>query len=308
MDIRLIIKTTGFIFLLVLGVPANLTVLMSFLLPGISGNKLTTIDIILTKLSFVHFVIVLSRATPPFLVTILQQKLFNDSLCKFLVFVHRVFRAMSICITAVLSCYQGILLLPHSSRWVTLKQKISQNISLIILLLWIINSVFDIPGVLIYTCSDVNSSIPKYTINLEYCFVVFPNKFAYIANGTAYTLRDFLFVGLMASANGYIITILYRHKKQVQGIRNSGQKQGNSAETRAAKAVIILVSVYIILFGIDNIMWIYSMTVSNVATAVPDVRAFLFVFYAAVSPIIIIGSNKKIQLTLKHAFRKIREN
>ncbi|XP_043932208.1 olfactory receptor class A-like protein 1 [Protopterus annectens] len=301
METRLILKASSFIFLLILGVPTNLTVLMSFFLLWIFGNKLMTADIILTNLSFVNLIVVISRAMPPLMTTISQQKLFNDHLCKFIIFVYRVFRAMSICITAVLSCYQCIVLLPHSSRWITLKQNISQNILVIFLILWSINSIIDIPGALIYTFSDVNSTIPKYTLNLEYCFVIFPHSFAYVANGATYTLRDFLFVGLMASASGYIITILQRHKKQVQSIRSPVQNQVNSAETRAAKAVVVLVTVYIILFGIDNIMWIYTITVSNVAPVVSDARVFFTLFYAAVSPIIIIGTNKKIQHALKCA-------
>ncbi|XP_043932211.1 olfactory receptor class A-like protein 1 [Protopterus annectens] len=305
MEVIVILRATGFMLLLVLGVPTNLTVLVSFLLTGMYDNKLMTTDIILTKLSFVNLVVVLSRATPPFLTTIIQKKLFNDLFCQFLMFVYRVFRAMSICVTAFLSCYQCVALLPHSSRWVTLKQIFSQNVLSIFFSLWCINSVIDIPEAFIYTCSDLNSTIPKYTLNLEYCFVVFPHSFSYIANGIAYTFRDFLFVGFMALASGYIVTILYRHKKKVQGIRHSDHNQRNTAETRAAKAVVLLVTVYIILFGIDNFIWIYTLTFSSVVPAISNARVFFALLYAAVSPIIIIATNKKLKLRLKCIFLEI---
>ncbi|XP_043932212.1 olfactory receptor class A-like protein 1 [Protopterus annectens] len=312
METRLILKATGFIFLLVIGIPANVTVLVAFLLSGIYDTKLLPTDIILTKLTFVNLVVVLLRGFPQTLIAIRKKVLFDDYGCKLLIFTYRVFRAMSICITSVLSCYQCIILLPPSSRWIVLKQKFSHNILPVFLILWCINCIIDIPDGLVYTCAPINSTIPKYTLNLEFCLVVFPHYFSYVTNGVAYSIRDFSFIGMMAFASGYIVTMLYRHNKQVQGIRNSDQKQGNTVETRAAKAVVLLVTVYIILFGIDNFIWMYTMTVSNVAPAVSDVRVFVALLYTSVSPMIIIGTNKKIQLRLKCVFlvseRNIQEN
>ncbi|XP_043932213.1 olfactory receptor class A-like protein 1 [Protopterus annectens] len=299
MEIRLILKAAGFILLLITGIPANLTILISFICSSISDKKLMPTDLILTKLSFVNVIVVLVRGIPQALTALGVQKIFSDYGCKFAVFTYRVCRAMSICTTAVLSIYQCIVLLPPSSKCKTLKQKVTQNIQLIFLFLWGINCIIYIPAGFMYSQAELNSSIPKYALNFEFCFVLFPHEASYRVNGTVYTFRDFLFVGLMALASSYIVAILYKHNKKLQRMRNSEQKQGSTIELRAAKAVVMLVTLYLVLFGVDNATWMYIIMAAHVKPAVSDARVFFASVYTAVSPMVIIGTNKKLQQKLK---------
>ncbi|XP_043932215.1 olfactory receptor class A-like protein 1 [Protopterus annectens] len=308
MDVRAILKATGFILILVIGIPANLSILMSFFTSAVSEKKLMPTDFILTKLSFVNVVVVLVRGIPQSLTAIGMQKLFNDYGCKFVIFTYRVCRAMSVCITAVLSIYQCIVLLPPTTKFMALKQKVSQNIFLLFLLLWCINCIIYIPAGFMYSQAEVNSSIPKYALNLEFCFVLFPHEVSYRVNGIVYTFRDFLFVGLMTLASSYIVIILYKHNKKLQNIRSPDQKQKSATELRAAKAVVILVTLYLVLFGLDNAIWMYTLSVSNVAPAVSDARVFFASLYTAVSPLVIIGTNRKIQQKLKCTSANIEHN
>ncbi|XP_043932218.1 olfactory receptor class A-like protein 1 [Protopterus annectens] len=299
MEIRLTLKSASFVLLLIIGIPANFTILMLFLGSATSDKKLMPTDFILTKLSFVNIVVVLVRGIPQTLTALGMQKLFNDYSCKFVIFTYRVCRAMSVCTTAILSMYQCIILLPPSSKYATLKQKASQNIQRIFIFLWCINCIIYIPAGFIYSRSEVNSSIPKYTLNLQFCFVWFPHEASYRINGTIYSLRDFSFVGLMVLSSSYIVAILYKHNKKLQNIRSLDKKQGNSIELKAAKAVVMLVTSYVFLFGVDNAIWMYTLTVSNVEAAISETRAFLAILYSTVSPLLIIGTNKNIQQKLK---------
>ncbi|XP_043932216.1 olfactory receptor class A-like protein 1 [Protopterus annectens] len=299
MEIRLNPKSANFFLLLIIGIPANLTILMLFIVSAISDKKLMPTDLILTKLSFVNIIVVLVRGIPQALTDIGIQKLFNNYGCKVVIFTYRVCRAMSVCITAVLSIYQCSVLLPPSSKYTTLKQKVAQNIVVIFLFIWCINGIIYIPLGFVYTQSEVNSTIPKYAINLEFCFVLFPNEVAYRVNGIVYSFRDFIFIGLMVLSSSYIVAILYKHNKKLQNIRSPDQKQRNATELKAAKAVVMLVTLYVFLFGLDNAIWMYTLTVSNVAPVISSSRVFFALLYTAVSPLVIMGTNKKIQQKLK---------
>uniref|UniRef100_H3BH71 Vomeronasal type-1 receptor n=2 Tax=Latimeria chalumnae TaxID=7897 RepID=H3BH71_LATCH len=297
MDIQVIFKVISFLLLVVIGIPGNITVMAAFVHLRLSDSKLMPPDIILTKLAFVNLLVVFTRGVPQVLTALGIKKLFNNNGCRAIIFLFRVSRALSICMTALLSCYQSIVLAPSSKRWRILKQKMPQKLLLIVIIFWCVNMLI-YSWTLIFSYGPLNSTT-EYTLNLEFCFVVFPTFAFYIGNGTLYLFRDFLFVGLMVLASGYIVFILYQHRKQVKGIRSSDRGQENTAETRAAKAVVMLVALYVILFGLDNIIWIYTLQVSKVATVVSDARVFFASCYSALSPILIIATNKKIQMKLK---------
>uniref|UniRef100_H3BH68 Vomeronasal type-1 receptor n=1 Tax=Latimeria chalumnae TaxID=7897 RepID=H3BH68_LATCH len=294
MNIRVTLKAIGFFLMVVIGIPGNFTILAVFALIKLSNGKLLSTDIILTKLAFVNLLIVLVKGIPQAFTAIGIRKLFNDNGCRAVLLLYRVSRALSICMTALLSCYQSIIIAPSSNRWRALKQKMPQKLVFIMIILWCVN-IFIYSWTLSFSFAQLNSTTTEYTLNLEFCFVVFPSFQFYIGNGTLYLFRDFLFVGLMVLASGYIVFILYQHRKQVKGIRSSDRGQETRAETRAAKAVVMLVALYVILFGLDNIIWIYTLQLSKVAPEISDARVFFASCYSAISPILIIATNKKIQ-------------
>nr|XP_015197921.1 PREDICTED: vomeronasal type-1 receptor 90-like [Lepisosteus oculatus] len=149
---------------------------------------------------------------------------------------------------------------------------------------------------LLYSSAPTNSSLSEYTLNLEFCIVAFPSFEAYMGNGVMHIVRDFVFVGMMASAGGYIVVILYRHRKQTRGLQGAARMQRKTVE--ASKAVLTLIAMYVILFGLDNVVWIYTLCVSRVHPIASDTRVFFASCYSALSPIFIITTNKKIVASL----------
>ncbi|MBN3297419.1 VN1R1 protein, partial [Amia calva] len=290
MEVRLVLKAAGFICLDVVGIPGNLTVLLFFCYLRLSDGHLSLNDLILSKLAFVNLVVVLCRGIPQALTALGIRNLFGDNGCKVVIYIYRVSRAMSICITSLLSCYQCIVIAPGSTWWMVLKQRVPRSIPLIILLLYVINIII-YPTALLYTSAVPNSTIPEYTLNMEFCIVVFPGFKSYMANGVIYILRDFVFVGIMAGAGFYIVLILYRHRKQMRGMHGSDQNQRKTSE--ASKSLLMLVAMYVILFGLDNVMWVYTLCVTRVHPAVNDARVFFASCYSALSPVFIIATNKK---------------
>ncbi|XP_077340683.1 olfactory receptor class A-like protein 1 [Lithobates pipiens] len=289
----LLTKALGFFLLMIIGMPGNIFIILQFTYIKSVEKKRVPTNIIFSVLALANVLIIFSRIIPQSLDAIGVEHLLNDIECKFVIYSYRVSRAMSICATSLLSCHQCILIAPTTKVWLYLKRKVTQNIMGIIIILWIINlSMYSY--CFLSTNAKKNITTSPYTLHLVYCDADFLTSTAYIVNGTFYFIRDFIFVGLMILASSYMVFILLRHGKNIKVIRSSNKEQKWSAEFKASRAVILLIVLYVLLFGLDNSMWIYTLTLSNVTTDMNEIRIFLASSYAALSPIVIILTNPKL--------------
>ncbi|XP_053311871.1 olfactory receptor class A-like protein 1 [Spea bombifrons] len=296
-EVRLIFKAIGFIILIIIGVPSNVFILAIFIHTKITEKKLLPSNAILTMLALVNLLVIITKGIPQAIHSIGIRNILNDTECKLFSFMYRICRGMTICVTSLLSCNQCVILAPPSKSWLILKQKISPNLPWIMLCLWSINIAI-YPSCLIHVRAIGNYTTSKYTLHLEFCNHDFMTFQSYVANGIAIALRDFSFVGSMTLASCYIVFTLHRHGKQVQGMRSSDKNPGKSVEYKASRAVVLLVTIYVALFGLDSCIWIYTLIVSRVSPAISDARVFFGTLYAALSPVVIIKTNKKIKTTL----------
>ncbi|XP_071989606.1 olfactory receptor class A-like protein 1 [Engystomops pustulosus] len=299
----LLLKAIGFFLLVVIGIPGNMFILIQFTFIKIIEKKLLPTNTILTVLATANLLVILSRIIPQSLYAIGIEDLLDNADCKFVIYTYRVSRAMSICTTSLLSCHQCILISPSTKVWIYLKQKVSQNIMIIIIILCFVNLLM-YPYSILNALARKNITTLPYALHLVYCDADFVTYTAYIINGTLYAFRDFIFVGLMALASIYILFTLLRHEKTVKGIRSSDKGKKRSMEYKASRAVILLVALYVVLFGLDNSMWIYTLTLSNVSPDMNDIRIFLASSYATLSPIVIIITNPKLKHSWKYLFEK----
>uniref|UniRef100_A0A8C5MGE4 Vomeronasal type-1 receptor n=1 Tax=Leptobrachium leishanense TaxID=445787 RepID=A0A8C5MGE4_9ANUR len=294
---RLIFKAVGFFSLITIGVPSNAIILSVFTHVRVTEKKLLPSNAILSMLALVNLLVIISKGLPQAIHSIGIRNILNDIECKILSFMYRICRGMTICVTCLLSCNQCIILAPSSKSWLSLKQKIPPNLPWVMLLLWCINIAI-YPSCLIHVRAIGNYTTSKYTLHLEFCNHDFMTFESYVANGIAIALRDFFFVGSMTLASCYIVLTLYKHGKQIQGMRSSDKNPGKSVEYKASRAVVLLVTIYVALFGLDSCIWIYTLTVSRVSPVISDARVFFGTLYAALSPIVIIKTNKKIKTSL----------
>uniref|UniRef100_A0A8C5MJW7 Vomeronasal type-1 receptor n=1 Tax=Leptobrachium leishanense TaxID=445787 RepID=A0A8C5MJW7_9ANUR len=294
----------GFFLLLMIGILGNLHILLNFAYIKIIEKKLLPTNIIHVALSLANLVIIVSRILLQFLKAIGVQHLLDDTMCKIFVYSYRVSRAMSICMTSLLSIHQSVLIAPNSRLWSFLKQQIAKNILVIIILILLINLIIYRNGIM-HATSNNNSTTSPYTLQLVYCYMVYFTYHTYIVNGATFASRDFLFVGMMAMASSYIVYALVRHAKSIKGKRSSDKVQGRSAEFKASRAVILLVTLYVLLFGFDNSMWIYTLTLTNVRPDMNEIRIALACSYSALSPIVIIATNPKLQQWTKLLYSKV---
>ncbi|KAG2468738.1 ORA1 protein, partial [Polypterus senegalus] len=300
MDTRAVIKASSFLILTIISVPANLLVCCAFLHSYLIEAKLLTADIILCHLAFANLMVAFTRSIPQTLAALGYVHFFDDVGCKVSLLCFRAFRGLSISLTCLLCVYQAVAISPATSLLAPLKTRIPQFLMYIIVLLYLLYYFTSVSSALYAVSSLFNNTIPPYTFNLEYCFVSYREYFTYIFVGFGVMSRDLVFILLMIIMSGYILILLYQHGQKVKNIRSSDHSQkGGRAETKASRAVVTLVILYVVFFGVDNIIWLYTMTVSRVALLISDIRDFFSTLYTSVCPIVVITTNPKVQRKLK---------
>ncbi|XP_046881358.1 olfactory receptor class A-like protein 1 [Hypomesus transpacificus] len=292
MDLCVTIKGVSFLLQTGMGILGNAVVLLAYANILYLDRRLQPVDIILCHLAFVNLMLLLTRCVPQTMTVFGLKDLLDDPGCKVVIYAYRIARALSVCITCMLSVFQAVTLSPDAGpRWSRLKARLPSLLLPTFVGLWCLNMVVCTAAPM-FTIAPRNGTVPAFTLNLGFCHVDFRDSLSYVINGAILTVRDFAFVGLMLWSSSYILLVLHRHSRKVRNIRRA---QGGGMESRAAKTVITLVVLYVVFFGLDNLIWIYMLTVAKVSPVVADMRVFFSSSYAFLSPYFIISSNKKVK-------------
>ncbi|XP_077386649.1 olfactory receptor class A-like protein 1 [Festucalex cinctus] len=289
MDLCVTIKGVSFLLQTGIGILGNSAVLLAYAHIVYAERKLLPVDMILCHLAFANLMILTIRCVPQTMTVFGLTDLLGDPGCKVVIYGYRIGRALSICITCMLSVFQAVTIAPAGPRVSRLKSSLPFLVLPTFAGLWLLNMVIYIPA-LLFSTAPRNSTVPAFTLNLGFCLMDFKDNMLYITQGVIVSGRDFSVVALMLVSSAYILLLLHRHSHQVRGVRRS-----RPAETRAAKTVVTLVVLYVFFFGIDNVIWIYMLTEAKVSPVVADMRVFCSSCYAFLSPYFIISSNKKVK-------------
>ncbi|KAM9859299.1 olfactory receptor class A related 2 [Aulostomus maculatus] len=292
-----------YLSLTVVGVPGNIVVILAFLLLLYQENQLLPADAIVLHLACANLLVVGVRCLLETLASLHLGNIFGDIGCKAVIFVYRTSRSLSIWLTFVLSAYQCLSIAPPGSRLASIRASVAQYLGIVFLILWLINTCMSSAAILFSFSTKNDSNLMNHGINVQFCYVHFPSKLSKEANGAAQVGRDVVPMSLMALASFTILVFLYKHSRQVRGLRSGGGGSGGSggAEQRAAKAVVALVTLYVILYGVDNGIWVYTLTVRKTmrSSLLSDLRIFFSSLYAALSPLVIILYNRKVNSRLR---------
>ncbi|XP_034564083.1 olfactory receptor class A-like protein 1 [Notolabrus celidotus] len=304
MSSEVFVRGMLYMSLTVVGVPGNSAVIMAFLLLLHQENHLLPADAIVLHLACVNLLVVGIRCLLETIASLRLASIFGDLSCRAVIFIYRTSRSLSIWLTFVLSAYQCLCIAPPGSRWASARAVVAQYLGFVFLFLWVVNTCMSSAAILFSFGTQKNSSLISHGINVQFCYVHFPSKLSKEANGAAQVGRDVVPMTLMTLASLLILVFLYKHRKQVKGLRSSsggGGGVGGGAERRAAKFVVALVTLYVVLYGVDNGLWVYTLTLKRTMTSslISDLRIFFSSLYAALSPLIIIASNRKVNSRLR---------
>uniref|UniRef100_A0A3P8U4P6 Vomeronasal type-1 receptor n=1 Tax=Amphiprion percula TaxID=161767 RepID=A0A3P8U4P6_AMPPE len=235
-----------YLSLTVMGVPGNTAVIVAFLLLLHQESRLLAADAIVLHLACANLLVVGIRCLLETLASLHVANIFGDVSCKAVIFIYRTSRALSIWLTFLLSAYQCLSIAPPGSRWTSIHTLVAQYLVFVFLFLWVLNTSMTTAAILFSFGSKNDSSLTNNGINVQFCYVNFPSKQSKEANGAAQMGRDVVPMALMTLASLIILIFLYKHSRQVKGLRSSRSGGGGSsgAEQRAAKVVVVLVTFF----------------------------------------------------------------
>ncbi|XP_043937554.1 olfactory receptor class A-like protein 1 [Protopterus annectens] len=261
----------------------------------IQEKKMMPSEVILVSLACSNLMHVLSVGLPHSLHHFGEIYFYKDFDCKIDVYLMRVSRVMIIGLTCLLSCFQCVTLASLNPQWATLKHKMQKYLILLIIIICVISVISSINTAL-YAVTERNATDLKYTFNLGYCLVVYPDRLVLELTGFISFARDVAFVVLMALASAHILLILHRHGKQMKGKRSSDRSQEAGVEQQASKMVVAFVVTYVSLFGIETTIWFYQISVSKQGDlSLNDSRYFLSFCFSSLFPMILIAYNQKLR-------------
>uniref|UniRef100_A0A8C6N5T6 Vomeronasal type-1 receptor n=1 Tax=Mus spicilegus TaxID=10103 RepID=A0A8C6N5T6_MUSSI len=249
----------GIIYLLqsTVGILGNTFLLSYYLVIYYKKHKRKPTDLIIMHLIIVNILIMLSKGVSITMGALGLKLFFDDWSYQFFMYALRVFRSMSIVTICLLSVFQTITIIPRNSCWKNIRVKSPKDISLCISLCWVlyifINVIFPLYMSITFTgknkTKDTNFKLytivgyDKNTVSLYITFFVFP---------------EILFSGLITWSGSSVIVILYRHKQQVQYVRNTHASSSSTPESRAIQSILVLVSIFMAFYTLSAILHAYN--------------------------------------------------
>ncbi|XP_044538256.1 vomeronasal type-1 receptor 1-like [Gracilinanus agilis] len=284
---------TVYLLLLFFGILGNMSLLCLHSLKFITGHRKRHISLIITNMAFAHVLMILFRGIPRMISIWGWRSLLDELMGKFITYLTRMTRGVSLCNTCLLSVFQALTISPNSLK---IKTRAQNYILLCCALSWIFNLLLDITVPLNINNSR-NSSKERWRIG-HVSFNL--NSINIIKILTWKSVVDALFVALMICSSGYMVSVLYRHNQQVQHIHNISLSPRTSPETRATKIILMLVITFVCFNSASSPFVIY---VTSDRVSRPWALHFtvtLSLFYPIVSPFMLLSIDTRCPGLLGH--------
>ncbi|XP_005380502.1 PREDICTED: vomeronasal type-1 receptor 90-like [Chinchilla lanigera] len=281
-----------FFFEVSIGVMANVALLLFHVLKFLLKHRPRPTDLTIGHLALIHTVMLL---TVGFIAMDMFgfQDLGDDITCKSVIYLYRVMRGLSICTTCLLSVLQAITLSPRSSCLAKFKQKsLHQNLCCFFFL-WVLN-MLTTGRFLISTVATPNVTSHSLMFVTRSCSLLPRNSSLKYISISLWGFQQMCFIGLMALSSGYKVLLLCRHERQSQHLHSTSLSPKASAEQRATRTILLLMSFFIVMYILDSVIASTSEMLWNFDQIRHCVQLLVGNCYAAVSPLVLISTERRV--------------
>ncbi|KAM6162716.1 vomeronasal type-1 receptor 90-like [Erethizon dorsatum] len=283
------IRNTVF-FEVTVGIAANTALLLFHILTFLLKHRPKPLDLTVGQLALIHLVMLVTMG---FIATDFFgfEHWGSDLMCKSVIYVNRLMRALSICSTCLLSVLQAIMLSPRNSCLEKFKHKSTHYYPCCLVFLWVFNmllngrflvSIAATPNVTSYSLMFVTESCSQWPVSYLFRYIFFS-----LAN-----VQDISFIGLMALSSGYMVSLLCSHKKQFQHLHSTSLSPKASPEEGATRTILVLMGFFMFMYLLDcvtfsslGILWKYNPIYHFVLMLVGN-------GYATICPFVLMSSEK----------------
>uniref|UniRef100_A0A6I8P1H8 Vomeronasal type-1 receptor n=1 Tax=Ornithorhynchus anatinus TaxID=9258 RepID=A0A6I8P1H8_ORNAN len=279
------------LFQISIGVTGNVFLLLFYIRMIFINHKPSSSDLILAHLALANTITLLTRGIPDTLFLWGLRNFLDIVGCKMAIYLYRVGRGLTICTTCLLSIFQAVTISPGTNRWAGVKAKLPKCILPSFVIFWILNMLIDF-NMLIFVTGPQNTHAHQ---DMKYCSVINTSAQATLIFSVVLSLRDLFFVGLMSVASGYMVFVLHRHHRQVRHLHGPGRPPRVMPEVRAAKRVVSLVTLYVLLYGRQTVMLAVMLNVKQISPLLVDCHMLLSFTFSAISPFLMIHSDRRMR-------------
>ncbi|XP_032761174.1 vomeronasal type-1 receptor 105 [Rattus rattus] len=285
-----------------IGILANSLLLLFNIFKLICGQRSRLTDLPIGLLSLINILMLLMVA---FIATdiFISWKGWDDIICKFLVYLYRSFRGLSLCTTCLLSVLQAIILSPRSSCLAKFKHKPPHHISCAILSLSVLY-MFISSHLLVSIIATPNLTTNEFMYVSESCSILPMSYLMQCMFSTLLAIRDVFLISLMVLSTWYMVALLCRHRKQTRHLQGTSLSPKASPEQRATRSILMLMSLFVLMSVFDSI--VSSSTTMYLNDPISySIQLFMAHIYATVSPFVFIVTEKHIVNSLRSMCVKV---
>ncbi|XP_052030264.1 vomeronasal type-1 receptor 51-like [Apodemus sylvaticus] len=274
-----------------IGISGNSFLLLFHILKVIRGHRSRLTDLPIGLLSLIHLLMLLVLAFIATDIFILWTG-WDDIICKFLVYMYRILRGLSLCTTSVLSVLQAIILSPRSSCLAKFKHKSSHYISCSIIFLGVLYMLIS-SHLLISIIATPNMTTNDFIYVTQSCCILPLSYLMQSMFSTLIAIREVFLISLMVLSTWYMVAILYRHRKQAQHLQDTSLSPKTSPEQKATHTILMLMTFFVMMSIFDSIVSCSRTMFLNDPTSY-TIQIFVSHIYATVSPFVFMSTEKHI--------------
>ncbi|KAM6162714.1 vomeronasal type-1 receptor 90-like [Erethizon dorsatum] len=284
------IRNTVF-FEVTIGIAANTALLLFHILTFLLKHRPKPLDLTVGQLALIHL---LMLVTVGFIATDTFgfEDWGSDFMCKLVIYVNRLMRALSICTTCLLSVLQAIMLSPRNSCLAKFKHKSTHYYPCCLVFLWVFNmllngrflvSIGATPNVTSHSLVFITESCSQWPVSYLFRFIFF----------SLVNVQDISFIGLMALSSGYMVSLLCRHKRQFQHLYSTSLPPKASPEERATRTILLLMGFFMFMYLLDCVTFSSSGILWNNDPIHHCIQMLVGNGYATICPFVLISTEKR---------------
>uniref|UniRef100_A0A8C6I4Z7 Vomeronasal type-1 receptor n=1 Tax=Mus spicilegus TaxID=10103 RepID=A0A8C6I4Z7_MUSSI len=285
-----------------IGISGNSFLLLVHILKFFRGHRPRLTDLPIGLLSLIHLLMLLVAA---FIATdiFISRRGWDDIICKFLVYLYRVLRGLSLCTTSMLSVLQAIILSPRSSCLSKFKHISPHHISGAILFLSVLYMLIG-SQLLVSIIATSNLTMNDFIYVTQSCSILPLSYLMQSIYSTLLAIREFFLISLMVLSNWYMVALLCMHRKQTQHLHGTNLSPQKSPEQSATQTILMLMSFFVLMTIYDTIVSCSRTMFLNDPTSY-SIELFIMHIYATVSPFVFMSTEKHIVNFLRSLGKRV---
>ncbi|XP_071456815.1 vomeronasal type-1 receptor 90-like [Marmota flaviventris] len=233
---------------IILGITANIFLFLFHILTCLLQRRIRPADFIIAHLALIHLLMLIIRMFLDIDIFGVQY-IWNDISCKTVIYLYRLMRSLSVRTTCLLSVLQATTLSHRSFFLAKFKHTSPQHSLWYFLILWVFNMFINI-RILLSIGGPTNDTLDVW-FSTESCRDSSTGYYYRILFSLVGILWDVFLLGLMAFSSGYMVSLLWRHKRQCQYIHTTSRIPQASPEQRATRTILLLMGSFVVIYFVD---------------------------------------------------------